>query len=98
MYVTKSTRHAMIEPLIIKLSFLACLKGQLSLVGVNVKVLQCHVSLMYIFSAEITKLHLCEKSRFHYVLSIYEKPFEIPKLLQWPTIRKKGMGFPTTPT
>ena len=62
------------------------------------KVLPCHVTLTYLFSAEVTVVTPRPKSRFFTMFSRFvRKRTEISKLLQWTDIRKVGLGFPTTP-
>jgi len=63
MYVTKSARCSVAEPLITELSFL---ERSFFLVELVVKVLWCHVTLTYLFSAKMTPP--VKITFFHYIL------------------------------
>ena len=54
-----------------------------------------HVTLTYLFSAEVTP----DQNRVFFTMfsRFVRKRKEISKLLQWTAIRKVDMGFPTTP-
>ena len=57
----------------------------------------CHVTLTYLFSAEVTPPPTKIVFFFTMFSRFVRKRTEISKLLQWTAIRKVGMGFPTTP-